>query len=121
MSKNIFKEKSFKFSVRIVKAYQYLAKEKNEYVVSKQLLRSGTAIAALHREAEYAESKQDFIHKMGIAQKECNETVYWMELLYATDFLDKGQFESLNKDATELFKLCTSIITSAKKSLITNH
>ena len=69
------------FAVRIVRLYGHLTQKRKEYVLSKQLLRSGTAIGALYREAEYAESKADFIHKLGIAQKECNETLYWLELL----------------------------------------
>ena len=82
--------------------------------MSKQLLRSGTAVGALYREAEQTESKPDFIHKMGIAQKECNETIYWLELLQATDYLKPKAFESINTDAVELIKLITSIIKSAK-------
>ncbi|MEM6263788.1 MAG: four helix bundle protein [Bacteroidota bacterium] len=92
---NVIKEKSFAFAVRVVNAYKFLSAKKKEFVMSKQLLRSGTAIGALYREAEQAESKADFIHKMAIAQKECNETMYWLELLSATDHLEKGAFESL--------------------------
>ena len=120
-SKNVLKEKSFDFAVRIVNLYKYLVSEKKEYVLSKQLLRSGTAIGALHREAEQAESKADFIHKLAIAQKECNESIYWLELLKKTDYLSESQFESINSDAVELIKLITSIIKSAKKSLTTNN
>lgn len=87
--------------------------------MSKQLLRSGTAIGALYREAEQAESKADFIHKMAIAQKECNETIYWLELLNATEYLSNAEFESVNVDATELMKLITSIIKSTKANI--NH
>lgn len=76
---NILKDKSMEFAIRIVKLYQYLSDEKKEYIISKQILRSGTAIGALYREAEHAESKKDFIHKLAIAQKECNETLYWIE------------------------------------------
>ena len=112
----MFKNKSFSFAIRIVKAYKFLTEEKKEYVMSKQLLRSGTAIGALHREAEQAESKNDFIHKMAIAQKECNECLYWIELLFATDYLGKEQFDSINNDAIELLKICTAIITSSKKN-----
>lgn len=115
MKENSIKEKSFAFAVRIVNMYKFLVSEKNEYVMSKQLLRSGTAIGALYREAEQAESKPDFIHKMGIAQKECNETIYWLELLQATDYLEQKAFESINSDAIELIKLITSIIKSSKR------
>lgn len=76
MNENILKTKSFAFATRVVRLYQYLTGEKKEFVLSKQLLRSGTAIGALYREAEHAESKADFIHKLGIAQKESNETLY---------------------------------------------
>lgn len=121
MKKNILKDKSFDFAVRVVNLYKFLITEKKEYVMSKQLLRSGTAIGALHREAEQAESKADFIHKLAIAQKECNETIYWLELLEKTDYINTKQFESINNDAVELIKLLTSIIKSAKKSLTINY
>ena len=78
--KNIIKEKSFLFAIRIIKLYQYLCEVKKEFILSKQLLRSGTAIGALIRESQNAESKADFIHKLSIAQKECDETIYWLEL-----------------------------------------
>lgn len=114
MKENVIKTKSFAFAIRIVKLFQFLQLDKKEYVLSKQLLRSGTAVGALYREAEQAESKKDFIHKMAIAQKECNESMYWLELLVATDYLTKEQFESINTDAVELIKLVTSIIKSSK-------
>ncbi len=85
--------------------------------MSKQLLRSGTAIGALYREAEQAESKTDFIHKMSIAQKECNETIYWLELLIATDYVEKVIADSLKADAVELIKLITSIIKATKETV----
>jgi four helix bundle protein len=81
MKENIIKNKSFDFALRIVKLYQYLVEEKKEYILSKQLLRSGTSIGAMVRESEYAESKADFIHKLYIALKEANESLYWLELL----------------------------------------
>jgi four helix bundle protein len=84
MKKNIVKDKSFDFAIRIVKLYQYLTTEKNEYILSKQLLRSGTSVGAMVRESEHAQSKADFIHKLSIAQKESNETLYWLELLTKT-------------------------------------
>lgn len=111
---NAVREKSFALAVRVVKLSQWLAKEKKEFVLSKQVLRSGTAIGALYREAEHAESKADFIHKLGIAQKETNETLYWLELLRETDYLDAKQFQSLHDDTTEVIKLLTSIIKSSK-------
>ena len=119
-SKNILKDKSFNFAVRIINMYKFLKSDKKEYVLSKQLLRSGTAIGALYREAEQAESKADFIHKLAIAQKESNETIYWLELLKETDYLSKSQFESINKDAVELMKLLTSIIKTTKSNITKN-
>jgi four helix bundle protein len=117
MGENLIKKKSFDFAIRIVKLFQYLQFEKKEYVLSKQLMRSGTAVGALTREAEHAESKSDFVHKMAIAQKEINETIYWLELLKSTDYLSSEQFESMNKDAVELIKMITSIIKTAKVSI----
>ena len=112
---NIVKDKSFAFALRVVKLNKYLCDEKREYVLSKQLLRSGTAIGALIREAEHAESKLDFIHKMSIALKEANETDYWIELLYQSDILDKRSYKSLKPDVLELIKLLASIIKNSKK------
>jgi len=116
MNKNVLREKSFRFAVRIVGLCKLL-NQKQELILSKQLLRSGTAIGALHREAEYAESKKDFIHKLAIAQKECNETIYWLELLHETQYINSKEFESMNSDAIELLKLLISILKSSKNSL----
>ena len=116
MKENIVKNKSFDFAVRIVKLYKFLVNKK-EFVLSKQLLRSGTSVGAMIREAEHAESTADFIHKMAIAQKEINESIYWLELLKETDFLDKTQFENINSDAIEIIKLITSIIKSTKNNI----
>jgi four helix bundle protein len=102
MKENIIKKKSFDFAIRIVKLYQFLCAEKKEYVLSKQLLRSGTFVGAMLREAEHSESKADFIHKLAIAQKEINESIYWLELLNATDYLTKQQFESVHFYAIEI-------------------
>jgi len=119
MSKNIVKDKSFGFAIRIVRLYQFLVADKKEFVLSKQLLRSGTSVGAMVREAEHAETKKDFMHKMAIAQKEINETIYWLELLAATDYLKNEQFKSVNTDAVEIIKLITSIIKSTKANI--NH
>lgn len=116
MSKSVLKEKSFLFAARTVKLYTYLSGTKKEYVLSKQLLRSGTAVGALIREAQNAESKADFIHKLGIAQKECDETLYWIELLKETEFITNSEFESLNFDCTELLKMIRSSIITSKKN-----
>ena len=113
-SHNVIATKSFSFAVRIVKLYQFLCQSKQEFVLSKQILRSGTAVGAMIREAEHAESKQDFIHKMAIAQKEINESIYWLELFQATELINKEQFQSINTDAIEIIKIITSIIKSAK-------
>jgi four helix bundle protein len=117
MKENVIKNKSFVFAVRIVKLYQYLCEQKKEFVLSKQLLRSGTSVGAMVREAEHAETKNDFKHKMGIAQNEINETIYWLELLKETDYLTNEQFESINSDAVEIIKLITAILKSAKSNI----
>lgn len=119
MRENVVKNKSFAFAVRIVKLYQYLCEQKKEFVLSKQLLRSGTSIGAMVREAEHAESKSDFKHKMAVAQKESNEVIYWLELLQASNYLTDEQFVSIHKDAVELIKLITTIIKTTKTNL--NH
>lgn len=113
------REKSFCFALRIVNLYKYLCKEKGEYVLSKQLLRSGTAIGALQRESEFAESKMDFAHKLAIAQKECNESLYWLELLYQAEFISEVAFADLKDNAEELMRLITSSIKTARKNI--NH
>lgn len=117
MSENIIKTKSFNFALRIVKLYQFLNQEKKEYVLSKQLLRSGTSVGALVREAEQAESKLDFIHKLAIAQKEANETDYWVELLFQSEYLNDIQYQSLKSDIVEINKILASIIISTKRNV----
>jgi len=114
MKKNVVRDKSFKFAVRVVNLNRYLVEKKREYVLSKQVLRSGTAIGALIREAEYGESKADFIHKLSIALKEANETDYWIDLLHQTNYIQEKQYTSLKKDITELLKLLTAIIKKTK-------
>lgn len=117
MADNIIKTKSFGFALRIVKLYQFLSSEKKEFILSKQLLRSGTSIGALVRESEHAESKLDFIHKLAIAQKEANESDYWLELLFQSEYLSETQFQSLNSDIVEINKILASIIISTKNNL----
>lgn len=119
MKENIVKNKSFEFAIRVVKLYQFLCDQQKEFVLSKQLLRCGTSVGAMVREAEQAETKKDFIHKMAVAQKEINETMYWLELLHQTQYLNKEQFVSINNDALEIIRLITSIIKSAKAKI--NH
>jgi four helix bundle protein len=117
MSESLIKKKSFDFAIRIVKLFQYLQTEKKEYVLSKQVIRSGTSVGAMIRESEHAESKPDFVHKLAIAQKEINETIYWLELLKSTEYLNFEEFESINKDAIELIKMITSIIKTTKANM----
>ena len=114
MKENVVKNKSFAFALRVVKMYQFLCEQKKEFVLSKQLLRSGTAVGALVREAEQAESPADFIHKMAIALKEANETEYWIELLFQSNYLDETSYNSIKADSTEILKLLISIIKTTK-------
>lgn len=114
MRENVVKNKSFAFALRIVKMYQFLCEQKKEFVLSKQLLRSGTAVGALVREAEQAESPADFIHKLAIALKEANETEYWIELLHQSNYIDETAYNSIKSDLTELLKLLISIIKTTK-------
>lgn len=113
---SVIKEKSFAFAVRITRLYKFLTNNSKEYILSKQLLRSGTAVGALVREAQNAESKADFVHKMGIAQKECDETLYWLELLKSTEYLNDAEFDSIYNDSTELLKMIRSAIITTKKT-----
>jgi len=115
---NILKIKSYEFAIRIVKLSQFLNKEKKERVLSKQILRSGTAVGALIREAEFDQSKADFIAKMSIALKEANETSYWLSLLKDTGYLTLEQFNSIENEITELIKLLISTVKTAKKNII---
>ena len=116
MNKGPIYEKSFCFALRVVRLSQFLQVERKEYVLSKQVLRSGTAIGALVREAEHAESKADFVHKMSIALKEANETIYWLELLYQAEYIEKEAYFSIQMDNEELLKLLISIVKSSKKT-----
>ncbi len=112
---NIIREKSYAFALRVVKLYSFLCKEKQEYILAKQILRSGTSVGALVRECEHAESKADFIHKLSISLKEANETEYWLNILKDTNYITEALFLSLNKDLEEILKLLTSIIKTSKK------
>lgn len=114
MSENIVFEKSKTFAIRIVKLYKHLVDGKNEYVMSKQLLRSGTSIGANIAEAECGISKKDFLAKMYIAFKECSETKYWLQLLYSTDYLSEVEYNSIIADCDELLKLLTAITKTTK-------
>jgi four helix bundle protein len=112
---NVVKTKSFLFAVRVVKLYKFLTEEKKEFTISKQLLRSGTSIGANVREAEHAESKADFIHKLSISLKEANETEYWLDLLNETNYLKSSEYISIQNDIKEILKLLTSIIKTSKQ------
>ena len=109
-TENTIVDKSKAFAVRIINLYKYLCDEKKEFVLSKQLLRSGTSIGANVKEAIRGQSKDDFAHKMNISLKEASETEYWIELLCETDYITKQQFDSIIADCTELIKILTSII-----------
>ena len=114
MRNNVIHDKSYAFALRIVKAYKYLSENKREYVLSKQVLRSGTAIGALVKESEHAQSKADFINKLSIALKEANETAYWLTLLKDGDFIDENSFFSIKTDCDEIIKILVAIIKTSK-------
>ena len=121
MKESILRDKSKAFAIRIIKLYKFLLEEKKEFVISKQILRCGTSIGANFAEAIYGVSEADFMNKLSIAQKEASETIYWLELLYETDFITKEQFDSMLADADELVRLLAAyIITMKKKKLITH-
>ena len=109
------KKKSFDFAIRIVKLYKYLCNNKKEYVLSKQVLRSGTSIGANVAEAQQAQSKADFISKLSIALKETTETKYWLRLLNATNYLNQSEIKSILDDCIEIEKILTSILRSSKE------
>ncbi|WP_338732771.1 four helix bundle protein [Mangrovimonas cancribranchiae] len=114
MKPNIIKEKSFNFAVEIVNLYKDLVNSKKEYVMSRQLLKSGTSIGANVREAEFAQSRADFINKMSIALKEANEANYWIELLYETKFLNDEEFQKFKSKSQEILRLLVSIVKTSK-------
>lgn len=116
-TENLIVDRSKSFAVRIIKMYQYLCSEKDEYVLSKQVLRSGTSIGANVKEAVRAQSRQDFVFKMNISLKEASETEYWLELLYETGYISKQQFQSIVSECREIIKILTSIIKSSKKEV----
>lgn len=114
------KYKSKKFAVRIVNVYKYLCNEKSEFVLSKQLLRSGTSIGANIAESECAISEKDFLSKVYIALKECSETIYWLELLYETDYLTQSELESVRSDCIEIKKILSATTKTVKSKLVRN-
>jgi four helix bundle protein len=120
-TKSILKDKSFAFAIEIVKTYKALVEEKREYVMSKQLLRSGTSVGANIREAKNAESTNDFIHKLGISQKECDETLYWLELLKETEYLNQDAFGNLSDQANQILKMIRSTILTIQQKNLKPH
>jgi len=114
MGKSVLRDKSYAFAIRIVELAKYLQTERKEFVLSKQLLRSGTAIGALIKEAEFGQSKPDFINKMNVALKEANETDYWISLLNATGYINESIFKSISEDCTELIKMLIASVKTAK-------
>jgi four helix bundle protein len=116
MGESILKVKSYQFAIRIVRLAQYLQQDKKEFILNKQILRSGTAIGALIREAEFGQSRADFASKMSIALKEANETDYWLSLLKDTGYLLNTEAENLQKDCKELIALLVSTVKTVKNS-----
>lgn len=117
MGRSILRDKSYVFAIVIVRMAQELQQQKKEYVLSKQLLRSGTAVGALLAEAEFGQSKADFIHKLTIALKEANETRYWLNLLKDTEYINKTQFETLSEPCVELIRILVASIKTTKSNL----
>ena len=116
MKDNVLLDKSFAFAIRIVKLYKYLSQDKKEFILSKQLLRSGTSIGANINEAQDAQSKNDFISKLSISLKEARETKYWIELLRETDYLTDKEANNILEDLIEVIKLLVSIIKTTKEN-----
>ena len=114
---NILLINSHTFVVNIIRLYKSLSENHIEQTLPRQLLKSGTSIGALVREAQHTESRSDFVHKLGIAQKECDETIDWLEVLNETDDLTDDQFIPLKKDAESLLKILKSSILTAKKNM----
>jgi len=115
MPESALKIKSYAFALRIIKLYQFLHKEEKEYVLSKQILRSGTAIGALISEAKFGQSKADFISKMNIALKEANETDYWLSLLKDSNYIDSKSYKSLASDINELISMLVATVKTLRK------
>lgn len=115
-TENVIQAKSFAFAIRVVKAYQFLTNQNKEYVLSRQLLKSGTSVGANVEEAIGGQSRRDFVHKLSIAYKEARESLYWIRLLEATNYLEKPEAQSLMADAEELCKIIGSIQVSTKNN-----
>ncbi|MDF2877510.1 MAG: hypothetical protein K0S30_606 [Clostridia bacterium] len=120
MKESLVYNKAFEFAIKIVKLYKYLCKEKSEYTLSKQILRSGTSIGANIKEGLYAQSKRDFLSKFSISLKECSETMYWLELLNATKHVDSKISKELIYDCSEINRILVSIVKTTKENFNTN-
>lgn len=116
MKDRLLEKKTINFAVRIVKFYKFLCEEKKEYILSKQVLRSGTSIGANIRESRNAQSKADFINKLNVALKEADETQYWLEVMEKSEIINSEQVESLNKDLSELIAILVSSLKTLKKT-----
>jgi four helix bundle protein len=116
MKDSILKTKSYNFALRIVKLAQYLQSDKKEFILSKQVLKSGTSVGALIREAEFGQSKADFISKMSISLKEANETMYWLSILKDSNYIEQKIFDSMNADCSELIAILVSTVKTSKKN-----
>ena len=112
-SDNLIVLRSRDFAIRIIRLYQYLQNDKREFIIAKQLLKSGTSIGANVKEAVRGQSKADFAAKMNIALKEASETEYWIDILHETDYINEKEFVSINKDLKEISKLLTSIVKTS--------
>ena len=117
MKNNNIKNLTFQFAVKIITLYKKLVNDKKEYVISKQILRSGTSIGANYREADNAVSKADFVHKLSISQKEADETLYWLELLNETKYIDQKCYNELHADGEIILKIIKTIIINTKRNM----
>jgi four helix bundle protein len=114
MKENIIQQKSFQFAVRIINLYKYLTNDKKEFVLSKQILRSGTSIGANIEESIGGQSERDFLSKLSISYKEARETIYWLKLLKETEYISKDEFESIHSEAEEICKILARIVITMK-------
>lgn len=116
---NIIQEKSFAFAIRVINLYKYLTKEKNEFVLSKQLLRSGTSVGANIEEAIGGGSGKDFLYRMRVSYKEIRESIYWLKLLYQTEYISLDEYQSIIRDAESISNILCKILLSTQQKL--NH
>ncbi|TDP58231.1 four helix bundle protein [Flavobacterium dankookense] len=117
MKENVIQQKSFQFAVRIINLYKYLINDKREFVLSKQLLRSGTSIGANIEESIGGQSEKDFLAKLSISYKEARETIYWLKLLKETEYISEVEFESIHNEAEEICKILAKIIITLKNKI----